>query len=102
MASLPALAALIDQHDVAGGADAVHGDHRVPRGETGGQGGAAAGSAGEGTKVLYPEGLPYYEVKFSRPELVSLSTPLEIEIRGTDLVKNLRDSGFNDEASRAG
>jgi HAE1 family hydrophobic/amphiphilic exporter-1 len=30
-------------------------------------------------------GYPGVEVKFSRPELVSLSTPLEIEIRGTDL-----------------
>ena len=30
-------------------------------------------------------GYPDVEVKFSRPELVSLSTPLEIEIRGTDL-----------------
>ncbi|MCZ8062938.1 efflux RND transporter permease subunit [Silanimonas sp.] len=32
-------------------------------------------------------GYPDVEVKFSRPELVSLSTPLEIEIRGTDLVE---------------
>ncbi len=30
-------------------------------------------------------GYPEVEVKFSRPELVSLSTPLEIEIRGTEL-----------------
>jgi len=30
-------------------------------------------------------GYPDVEVKFSRPELVSLSTPLEIEIRGTSL-----------------
>ncbi|MCE2944417.1 MAG: efflux RND transporter permease subunit [Lysobacteraceae bacterium] len=28
---------------------------------------------------------PGVEVKFSRPELVSLSTPLEVELRGTDL-----------------
>lgn len=32
-------------------------------------------------------GYPDVEVKFSRPELVSLSTPLEIEIRGTDLAE---------------
>jgi HAE1 family hydrophobic/amphiphilic exporter-1 len=32
-------------------------------------------------------GYPGVEVKFSRPELVSLSTPLEIEIRGTDLAE---------------
>lgn len=30
---------------------------------------------------------PEVEVKFSRPELVSLSTPLEIEVRGSDLVE---------------
>ena len=32
-------------------------------------------------------GYPDVEVKFSRPELVSLSTPLEIEVRGTDLAE---------------
>jgi len=32
-------------------------------------------------------GYPDVDVKFSRPELVSLSTPLEIEIRGTDLAE---------------
>lgn len=32
-------------------------------------------------------GYPGVDVKFSRPELVSLSTPLEIEIRGTDLAE---------------
>ena len=35
----------------------------------------------------FMSGYPDVEVKFSRPELVSLSTPLEIEIRGTDLAE---------------
>ena len=34
----------------------------------------------------FMSGFPGVDVKFSRPELVSLSTPLEVEIRGSDLV----------------